>query len=356
MNVHLKPLSFKKYSLSLIYLFLFIAVIFGCMEIFFEKLYGDLTRIGNFPERYFGWQSPQPSIPPDLFKDYPLNEADILVIGDSFSMGRTWQTKLMSEGLKVGTIHWDDLQTGGVLHSDLGNQLRSSGFKGHYVIIQSIERLFQSRMNTLSKGTFHSIVKTSLVVGSEKLGDQLTSRERVSWSKINGGGWSVKALYNSIKLFLNLPDNYLKSGDVQAIKLNGCYVFSHRLCNNYAIFATGVDGDFDKKTFNSSANVLTININLLSLGIQPIWTIVPDKSTVYLGYGVLNKYPYKNIWQQLAQYPELNAPDLGSVFIRESRIIKDFYMPNDTHLSTNGFLYMGDFIDNEMHKLVTNQP
>ena len=65
MNVHLKPLSFKKYSLSLIYLFLFIAVIFGCMEIFFEKLYGDLTRIGNFPERYFGWQSPQPSIPPD---------------------------------------------------------------------------------------------------------------------------------------------------------------------------------------------------------------------------------------------------------------------------------------------------
>ena len=351
MNVHLKPLSFKKYSLSLIYLFFFIAVIFGCMEIFFEKLYGDLTRIGNFPERYFGWQSPQPSIPPDLFKDYPLNEADILVIGDSFSMGRTWQTKLISEGLKVGTIHWDDLQTGGVLHRDLGNQLRSSGFKGHYVIIESIERLFQLRMNTLFKVTFHPIVKTSLAVAQDSE-DQLTSRERVSWSKINGGGWAVTALYNSIKLFLNLPIKYLKSGGVQAVNFDGCQWFSHRLCN-YAVF---LDGDFKKETFISIANVLTVNKNLKTAGIEPIWVIVPDKATVYLGYGVLNKYPYKNIWQLLAQYPELNAPDLGSVFIRESRIIKDLYMPNDTHLSTNGFLYMGNFIDNEMHKLVTNKP
>jgi hypothetical protein len=70
----------------------------------------------------------------------------------------------------------------------------------------------------------------------------------------------------------------------------------------------------------------------------------------------LNKNPYQNIWQQFAQYPELIAPDLGSVFMQQSRIIKDFYMPNDTHLSTNGFLYLGDFMTKGLHKLQANQP
>jgi len=350
MNILLQPISFKKYSLILIYMFFFMAVIFGCMEIYFEKIYGDLTRTGNFPERYFGWQLPQPSISLDLFKDYPLDEADILIIGDSFSMGRTWQTKLIAGGLKVGTIHWDDLKTNGILHSDLGNQLRASGFKGRYVIIESIERLFQIRMNTLYKAPHHPIAKTLQVISSENHEDQLTSRERVSWNRVNGGGWGVTALYNSIKLFLNLPQNYIKSGLVQAININGCQWFSHRLCN-FALFTTG---DFDKPTFISIANVLTVNKNLKTADIEPIWVIVPDKATVYLGYGALNKYPYQNIWQQFAQYPELTAPDLSAAFIKESKILKDFYMPNDTHLSTNGFLYMGDLIANEMQNIMTN--
>jgi hypothetical protein len=142
MNVHLKPLSFKKYSLTLIYTFLFIGLMISWMEIYFERIYGDLTRLGNFPERYFGWQYPQPSISPDLFKDYSFNEADILVIGDSFSIGRTWQTKLVSEGLKVGTMHWGELKTKSeAMPSDLGNALRTSGFKGRYVVIESVGRL-----------------------------------------------------------------------------------------------------------------------------------------------------------------------------------------------------------------------
>ena len=164
----------------------------------------------------------------------------------------------------------------------------------------------------------------------------------------------LKAVYNSIKLFLNLPENYIKSGDAQAIKLNGCQFFSHRLCN-YGLFVTGVTGDFDKATFNSIANVLAVNKNLLTAGIQPIWIIVPDKATVYLGYGALNKYPYQNIWQQFSQHPELIAPDLGTAFIKESKIIKDFYMPNDTHLSTTGLLYMGDLITHKMQNIMSNQ-
>jgi hypothetical protein len=353
MNVHLKPISFRKYSLIIIYPLLVMAVIIWCMEFYFERVYGDLTRIGNFPERYFGWQSLQPAISSEQFKDYSLAEADILVIGDSFSISRIWQTRLIADGLKLSTIEWKELKTNESLPADLGETLRASGFKGHYVIIQSIERLFQNRMKSLAKES-HRIVKKDIINSSFPL-YPFTQRERFSLDKPNGGNWGVKALYNTIKLFLDLPERYLKSGAVQAIKLDGCQFFSHRLCN-YTIFVDGSnDSDFKKETFTAIDNVLTVNKNLNNAGIQPIWAIIPDKATVYLGYGALNQYPYQNIWKLFSQYPELIAPDLGELFIQKSRTMKDFYMPNDTHLSTNGFLSLGDMMLNELRKLQTSQ-
>ena len=350
MNVHLQPISFKKYSLTLIYSFFIMAIIAWCMEFYFERLYGDLTRIGNFPEHSFGWKSDQPAVLPENFKDYPMAEADILVIGDSFSVSRVWQSKLIADGLKVGTMTWQELRTDEALRADLGEALRAAGFKGRYVIIESIERLFQGRMKVLSSSR-EPIVKHELILNSAFPMYPLVKRERVTFSKLNGADWGVKALYNTLKLSLNLPEKYLKSGAVQAVNFDGCQLFSHRLCH-YAIF---VDGDFKKETFNSIDNVLTVNKSLQTVGIQPIWLIVPDKATVYLGYGQLTKYPYQNIWQSFAQHPELIAPDLGSVFIEKSRTIKDFYMPNDTHLSTNGFLYLGEFMTHGFHNLQANQ-
>lgn len=351
MNVHLQPISFRKYSLILIYSLLVMAMIAWCMEFYFEKLYGDLTRIGNFPERSFGWQASQPAIPQDNFKDYSLNDADILVIGDSFSVSRVWQSKMITDGLKVSTIVWQELKTDEAMRADLGEALRAAGFKGRYVIIESIERLFQKRMQVLSP-IREPIVKHDVIINSNYPLFPFINRELFSFNKLNGADWGVKALYNTIKLSLNLPEKHLKSGAVQAVKFDGCQWFSHRLCD-YAIF---VDGDFKKDTFNSIDNVLTVNKSLQTAGIQPIWMVVPDKSTVYLGYGKLNKHPYQNIWQKLAEYPEIIAPDIGTPFIQQSHLIKDFYMPNDTHLSTNGFLYLGDFMTKGLHKLQANQP
>lgn len=351
MNYLLKPISFKKYSLILVYCFFFMAVFAWCMEFYFEKISGDLTRIGNFPERYFGWQALQPSISPEKFKDYSIAEADILVIGDSFSISRAWQSKLIANNLKVCTIVWQDLGTNESLQADLGNSLRAAGFKGHYVIIESIERFFQKRLKSFSDA-HPPIVKQNVIIDANFPIYPHPQRERISFNKLNGADWGVKALVNSIKLSLELPDKYLKSGNAQAVTFNGCTMFSHRLCDKYAIF---VDSDFEKETFDSIGNVLIVNKNLKTLGIQPIWLVIPDKSTVYLGYGELNKHPYHNIWQEFAKYPELTAPDVASEFIKQSRIIKDFYMPNDTHLSTNGFLYLGDLVNRVLSNMQANK-
>jgi hypothetical protein len=349
MNYHLCPVSFRKYSLILIYIFVSIGLLVWYLEFYFETIYGDLTRVGNFSERDFGWRSSQEIIPVEHFKDYPLAEADILVIGDSFSMPLAWQARLVAEGLKIATIHWDELKTVGVwgsLPDNLGVALRTAGFKGRYLIIESVERLFQQRMETLSK-EHNPIVKYNLVINKAPF----AQRQGISLNKLNGISWSAITLYNKMRLSFHFPDNGFESGLAKVMAFDGCQVFSHRLCH-YAIF---FGEDFNKKTFTEIANVLTVNKEVLAIGIQPIWLIVPDRATVYLGYGQFNKYPYQNIWKQFAQYPELIAPDLGELFRQKSQTVKDFYMPNDSHLSTNGFLYFGDIMNNGLRNIKANQ-
>jgi hypothetical protein len=326
------------------------AVIACFMEFFFEKLYGDLTRIGYFTERDFGWYSPQQTIPPEQFKNYSLAEADVLVIGDSFSEKRAWQTRLIADGLKVTTLHWKDLKTAGewnLLPDNLSVALQTAGFKGRYVIIESIERLFQERVKTLSS-EHHPIVKPDIAIYSAPYG----KRKRVSLSQPNGANWSINALSNTLRLSLIKPDRYIESQRVQAIKFDGCRLFSNRLCS-YALF---FHDDFTKKTFSAIDNVLIVNKQLQVAGIQAIWVVIPDKSTVYLGYGKYNKFPYQNIWQQFSEHSELIAPNLDTLFIQKKYTITDFYMPNDGHLSTNAYLYLGDFMTKGLHKLQANQP
>lgn len=135
--------------------------------------------------------------------------------------------------------------------------------------------------------------------------------------------------------------------DVRVAALDGCGFFSNQLCN-YGLF---ISGDFNKKTFDLTDKILSISRNLQRSGIRIIWLVVPDKSTIYLGYGKYNRYPYVNIWNELARHPELAAPNLGELFTEQARIIKDFYAPNNTHLSTNGYLYLGELMLKQIKSL-----
>lgn len=127
---------------------------------------------------------------------------------------------------------------------------------------------------------------------------------------------------------------------IGVIPLDGCNLFSNKLCN-YGLF---YGHDFDKQTFRSIDNLITINRDLQNLNLKAIWLAVPDKATVYLGGGTLNANPYVNIWDELAKHPELSAPNLARSFTQQSKLMKDFYKPNDVHLSTRGYIYLGDLM------------
>lgn len=71
--------------------------------------YGDLTRIGKLPESRFGWLAQQPLIDAASLQSTALTQADVLVIGDSFSDQRLWQSILVRVGWKVHTVSWGEV-------------------------------------------------------------------------------------------------------------------------------------------------------------------------------------------------------------------------------------------------------
>lgn len=332
MKYHRYPLSFKQYGLILACPFFILALLIWSMESRFEPINGDLTRLGYIFEEDFGWNMQQPLIPAEHLKSYSINDADVLIIGDSFSAGLRWQSKLVAVGLKPITWYWKSL----MVCQDIGHAVRQAGFKGQYIIIESVERSFQ-------KGIGHNCNKTiNITKDAYTKSIPVTDRPRTSSAKSQlGGGWIIRALFNKFKLsMLNTSQEYIEFGSVRMAYIDGCKYFTNNMCE-YGLF---YENDFKKKTYRAITNVLSINRNLKNVDIQPIWLIIPDKSTVYLGFGKYNKNPYVNVWEELAQYEELIVPNLGEKFIEESRQVKDFYAPNDTHLSTNGYLFLGDIV------------
>lgn len=352
MNFHISPIGYKKYSLILIVPLFAVAIAIWVMEAYFGTLYGDLTRIGQLDEGDFGWHMKQPTVSPALLKSFAINEADILVIGDSFSNGLIWQSRLISAGYKPATLRWDQFRPCS-LGNNLGETVRQAGYRGHIVIIENVEHGFQNRMS--SSCNIASQITGNAYYESAPLSEPPIGKSIVSLnSDPLGGDWVINALINKIKLNFLFGSNtrYMDFGNgrTRVVPIDGCQLFSNKLCD-YGLFYSL---DFEKSPFNSVGNILAVNSDLQNLGMKAIWLAIPDKATVYLGYGAFSENNYVNIWNELKKYPELEAPDLADLFIEKSREIRDFYKPNDVHLSVNGYLYLGDIMSDliKRHKVI----
>ena len=113
----------------------------------FTNYQGDLTRIGKWPESLFSPQIPPSNISSNLLVSNAISEADILVIGDSFSEHLQWQSLYQKDNTKVATLLWSDIQ---YICEDFTKNIESAGFHGKKIIIESIERV---AANQIKKST-----------------------------------------------------------------------------------------------------------------------------------------------------------------------------------------------------------
>ncbi len=292
---------------------------------------GDLTRIGMLPESQFGWRKPQPAIDPELMRQSSLQEADVLVIGDSFSDSRVWQTVLTQRSLKVHTEPWDSMR--GVC-TDFMPWLRARGFAGKYVVLEFIER-------NLSEGLKRSVACQNIQYHPNALNDAPRSAPAVSFDPDRGNrsgrisvGIRTALNLGRIESLTNSPDSgfiaQLNDATVARVK-NGCELFSHRHCTEALFLGEDEAGEMGEDVLK---NIEVLNSRMD--GIMPIWAIVPNKSTAYL-------YPVKQFWNEAER--RFDAPNL--LRMTQQAIDKktvDLYPANNTHFSTTGYLLMGEEI------------
>lgn len=292
--------------------------------------YGDLTRIGHLAEEDYGWTKPAPKIDPALLKAAPVNEADILVIGDSFSMTLYWQAALVKEGYRVATTYWG--QYGTVMCDDFDQWIEQSGFKGKLIIFESVERLLDER--TVDGQTCKKVVKPlearlkPFVAPAELPGPDALP----NWNARFDTG--PNAYYNAWRAKRSPVDlEFNKNTRVRALP-GGCKYFSHRACNQLPVFSDDVgNGPLTLGTLDR----IKAFVEKHNKKIPQMWFVIPNKNTVYLQPDFSKEFE--------AGFREAKlGPDIYA-FAREKHAqVMDFYFPNDTHLSMHGQIALGERI------------
>jgi len=117
------------------------------------------------------------------------------------------------------------------------------------------------------------------------------------------------------------------------------HFFSNKLCQ----FGLFYHQDYTQPAISIKTieNIRAINKQLSNYNV--IWLIIPNKSSVYQRDLPLD------FWQSVAK--NQLGPDLLKIFRHEKYHIKDLYKPNDTHLSTNGYLYLGQTVVEHIKKM-----
>lgn len=292
---------------------------------------GAFTRIGLVSDQAFGWRSTPPPIPMTQVRNAPLNEADVLVIGDSFSMYFAWQSPLVRAGYRVASTHWDKI---GPLCGDLGPWLQRQGFRGRLVILESIERLVPERLDQsracdrMRKAYVHIPTPPESPSQPPPLHAELNWKSRlfsgiVTW-------WRTRTIARTSHPFVVDPS---EAALILATPLpDGCRQHSNRMCDKGLFLdldrtnpeLTAADADFMDRFAREAGAPFRVR-----------WMVIPNKTTVYL-----------QPEHAAAFVARANALGLGPDLYGMSQDMRwkmiDLYWPNDPHWSMQGQLYFGE--------------
>lgn len=317
--------------------------LYGAIGLYYLPLAGfegDQTRIGLLPESMFGWTRPQPAIDASLIRQSSWQDADVLVIGDSFSDGRIWQTELVRHGLKVRTEHWTNVRG---ICEDFMPWLRNTGFKGKHIVLEIVERNAAAGISqsiNCKKMDFHPSFTADRPRSPPPT---VINRNQPDYS----GRMSI-----GLQTRLNL-EKYLQlsaqpgftswntgRGSIAARVPDGCKLFSHARCTDALFLASDNTEDL--------AASVTDSMQLLQqrlAGLNVLWVIVPNKTTAYL-------HPDKRFWDEAAvRVHSLNLLKIVREAIQAQT--PDVYPANNQHFSTKTYLLMGRSIYQSMQ---TPQP
>lgn len=305
--------------------------LYGAIGLYFLPLAGfegDQTRIGLLPESMFGWTMPQPAVDPSLIRQAAWQDADVLVIGDSFSVVRIWQTELVRHGLRVRTEHWASIRG---ICEDFMPWLQNQGFRGKQIVLETVERNVAKGMADsvrCKKMNFHSSFEADTPRDAPPT---VIDRNKPVYSGRISIGLQTRlnmSKYEQLSAKLDFQSWNTGRGSIVARVANGCELFSHARCSDALFLASDNPQDLGMDVVG--------NMQLLDkrmTGLNTLWVVVPDKTTAYL-------HPDKHFWDEAnSRVHSVNLLKTVREAI-EARTM-DVYPANNQHFSTATYLSMG---------------
>ena len=316
----------------------FIATPIVWTSLFFTNYHGDLTRIGKWTEADFGWQKEQPVIDPKLLVSNSIKDADTLVIGDSFSENLHWQSVLTQAQHKVTTLTWSQI---GDICEDFPEKLKASGFKGKTIVIESIERIADRQLKSSANCKVNKPIpqNTARISNSIPATINLSPKFNIQGQFVAGLETIVHTAAIRVNPTYTKMHNYRSKGTQIHPIDNGCDYFSNQLCQ----FGLFFHEDYEQASLSSQTLQYLETINKRLNTYQVTWAIVPNKSSIY------QREVSEQFWIDLNK--KKLGPNLYNSMQHEKSNIKDMYAPNDTHLSTAGYLFLGQEIQSSLKNI-----
>ncbi len=313
------------------FLLVYLAVMLALLpSLHHAVFYGDLTRVGHLPESRFGWRTPQPAIDAADLHASTLAQADVLVIGDSFSASHRWQSVLTRQGRKFHTLTWDEV--GDSLCADRVDWLMQQGLRRNSIIVaQSVQRELMVRVaQSLRCPASSNLPALSTLTRQVGVPPSTPPEE---WLNPDGNLFvGLNTWINGYRLLscndcLSRPWRARHAVRIASVP-EGCSYFSHSSCTQ-ALF---LQDDLQRLPLDL---MLIEEIAAVTRRIetqQIVWLVVPDKTSVYLG-------GEQAFWSALESRGL--GPDLLALLRQARSSTIDLYPGNESHLSNAGFLLMG---------------
>ena len=308
-------------------LFMFVALI---VTLFTRIPTGALTRVGQISEYQFEGREPPPPIPLERVRQATLEQADVLVIGDSFSTYFAWQAELVGAGYQVATTHWNRVMP---LCQDFAQWITQAGFKGRLVILESIEYLMPERLAAMQGCASMRERKFSLEGAPHTSPSQPPAGFALNSSARLFSG--LVTWRNTREIRQSRDVRYFDAGPYGSSVFSspledGCQQFSHRMCDKNLFLVL----DRTNPELQPADAEFMHRFTQQSRPLEVRWMMIPNKATVYLDTQRAQAFAQRA--RELAI-----GPDLFTVAQEGRRAMRDLYWPNDNHWSMQGQLYFG---------------
>lgn len=313
------------------------------LGIFLQPLYGDLTRLGGYSEREFGWTAPQLKFSKPLYtRDEYSRYHDVVILGDSFSRAwpeHQWQNYVVAAtGWSIVTLDINSVNLKSILESESFRVAPPKLF-----ILQSVERKFPERIKNGGKCEetqvqMHSSRFTALrsdSINRTREIENYVGRER-NWEDIKLG-FVTKYLWNNASRMVGGAERT----EVRKLDLKQTAPFSSSNKSSLLVYKVDIE---KSALWNSMAlSEMTCRIDRIRNQVEAngqtrfVLMVAPDKLTAYSDYVSDNNL---SALSRLAQFSQQSAGFSPRIDLALKSAIRngeqDVYLPDDTHWGAAG--------------------